>query len=149
MIFTHWLNFNQFADNDDFAASVTQLNKLSRELSTESVDTFLTTSGATLRTIPRSGRLGCAELRSTRPFKTKSRAHDAERSQPDQCVPNGLHLESSPPDWRGIFARSPPRRLGERNLSQRRARTTIPPRKLPRALAPRAMPDRRSGALLR
>ena len=26
----HWLNFNQFTDNDDFAASVTQLNKLSR-----------------------------------------------------------------------------------------------------------------------
>ena len=60
MIFTHWLNFNQFADNDDFAASVTQLNKLSRELSTESVDTFLAASGATLLSMPRPERHGIA-----------------------------------------------------------------------------------------
>ena len=46
-ILISWLNFNQFANNDDFAPLLTQLNKLSRELSTESVDTFLSTSGPT------------------------------------------------------------------------------------------------------
>ena len=35
-----WLKINQFADLDGFAGLKAGLNKISRELSTESVDTF-------------------------------------------------------------------------------------------------------------
>ena len=50
-----WLNFNQFADKDGFTASLTQLNKLSRELSTESVDTFVSLICADSLTEQRTG----------------------------------------------------------------------------------------------
>jgi len=70
MTFTHWLNFDQFADNDDFAASLTQLNKLSRELSTGSVDTFLAASCAGWLTMPRDKRSGHPQLALIQTSKT-------------------------------------------------------------------------------